>query len=143
MKKIYIAIIIILAVGAAFYVYRNKNVAPVSMDSVKVFNGKNSSFVINNETVQLTNGSHEVEAAPGSASKIETKYFGNEGKGDYNGDGQEDISFLVYQRTGGSGVFYYAVVALKTDDGYKTTNAFFIGDRIAPQTTEIRSGEYM
>jgi len=30
-----------------------------------------------------------------------------------------------------------AVVAIKTLDGYKTTNAFFIGDRIAPQSTYI------
>ena len=48
-------------------------------------------------------------------------------------------AFLVTQETGGSGIFYYAVVALKTANGYKTTNAFFIGDRIAPQTTEINT----
>jgi len=56
-----------------------------------------------------------------------------------NGDGLQDVAFLVSQETGGSGIFYYAVVALKTATGYKTTNAFFIGDRIAPQTTEINT----
>jgi len=49
------------------------------------------------------------------------------------------MAFIVTQSTGGSGLFYYAVVALNTPTGYKTTNAFFIGDRISPQSTEIHS----
>jgi len=79
----------------------------------------------------------QVPAAPGSASMVTTRYFGNEAVGDLNGDGLADTAFLVSQDSGGSGLFYYVVVALKTPTGYKTTNAFLIGDRIAPQTTEI------
>jgi len=103
------------------------------------FNLKNASFTIDGQMVTLINGVSEIEAAPGSASKITTRYFGNEAKGDLTGDGLEDIAFLVTQDGGGSGLFYYAVVAIKTADGYKTTSAFLIGDRIAPQTTEIRA----
>lgn len=66
-----------------------------------------------------------------------TTYFGNEASGDLDGDGKADIAYLITQEGGGSGLFYYAVVALKTDTGYKLTNLFFIGDRIAPQSTYI------
>lgn len=82
----------------------------------------------------------ETEAAPGSASKIVTRYFGNEATGDLNGDGAADVAFLLTQDGGGSGTFYYVVAALKEAGGYRGTNAILLGDRIAPQTTEIRNG---
>jgi hypothetical protein len=44
---------------------------------------------------------------------------------------------MITQETGGSGIFYYAVVAVTKGDTYMTTNAFFVGDRIAPQTSLI------
>jgi hypothetical protein len=65
----------------------------------------------------------------------------NEIKADLNGDGLEDVAFLLTQDGGGSGTFYYVVVALKAGTGYKGTNAIFLGDRIAPQKTEIHNGE--
>ena len=110
--------------------------APQGQES---FDAKNSAFTINGASVTLVNGVSKVPAAPGSASMITTTYFGNEATGDLNGDGLPDKAFLVTQDTGGSGLFYYAVVALKTASGYKTTNAFLIGDRIAPQSTEINT----
>lgn len=67
------------------------------------------------------------------------KYFGNEAYGDLNGDKIEDVVFLFTYEPGGSGTFFYAVAALKTAEGYKGTNAFLVGDRIAPQNTEINS----
>jgi hypothetical protein len=48
-----------------------------------------------------------------------------------------DAAFLLQQSNGGSGVFYYVVAAIKTENGYLGTNAMFIGDRIAPQSTNI------
>lgn len=100
-----------------------------------------ASYEIEGQVVTLVGGLAEVEAAPGSASKITTRVFGNEATGDLNGDGKEDIAFLLTQDGGGSGTFFYVVVALKTDDGYAGTNAVFLGDRIAPQTTEIHGAE--
>jgi hypothetical protein len=101
----------------------------------------NATFVIEGRTITLTNGISEIEAAPGSASKITTRYFGNEARGDLNGDGLADVGFLVTQNAGGSGTFYYAVVTLQLKNGYEGTNAVLLGDRIAPQTTELRNGE--
>lgn len=70
-----------------------------------------------------------------------TQYFGNETRADFNGDGFEDIAFLLTQDGGGSGTFSYVVVALATKSGYQGTNGILLGDRIAPQTTKFQNGE--
>ncbi|MDE2188540.1 MAG: tryptophan-rich sensory protein [Patescibacteria group bacterium] len=101
------------------------------------FDGKNATFTIDGKPVTLVNGISKVPAAPDSASQVTTRYFGNEATGDLTGDGLPDTAFLITQDTGGSGLFYYAVVAIQTAHGYKTTNAVFLGDRIAPQSTSI------
>ena len=101
---------------------------------------KDATYIIEGKSVILVNGYSEVEVTPGSSSKIITKYFGNEAEGDLNMDGISDIAFLLTQDSGGSGTFYYAVASIKTDSGYQGTNAFFLGDRISPQTTEIDNG---
>jgi len=101
---------------------------------------KNSSYRIEGSDVQLSNGYAETEATPGSLSKITTRYFGNEAIGDLNGDGVADVAFLLTQETGGSGTFFYLVAALKTQAGYQGSEAYFLGDRIAPQTTEYKDG---
>ena len=102
---------------------------------------KDGTYIIEGQPVTLVDGRAEVESAPGSASKTITQYFGNEATGDLNGDGVADTVFLVTQTGGGSGTFYYVVAAIKTSEGYIGTSAASIGDRIAPQTTEIRDGQ--
>lgn len=102
---------------------------------------KSISYEIEGQTVKLKDGISEIEIVPSSASKTITQYFGNEVRADFNGDGTEDVAFLLTQDRGGSGTFYYVVVALNLKDGYAGTNAIFLGDRIAPQTTEFRNGE--
>lgn len=67
-------------------------------------------------------------------------YFGNEAKGDFNGDGREDVAFLFTESGGGSGTFYYVTAKLADGKGFKELNAILLGDRIAPQTTEFRDG---
>lgn len=98
---------------------------------------KNASYLIDGRSVQLVNGVAEEEAAPGSASKIITRYFGNELTTDLDGDGREDVVFLLTQETGGSGTFFYAVAARNTPDGYVGSDGYFLGDRIAPQSTNL------
>ena len=83
----------------------------------------------------------QIDGLPVALSGSSAAYFGNEARGDLNGDGREDVAFIITQQGGGSGTFYYAVVALNTDAGYVGTNAIFLGDRIAPQTTEIHDGK--
>ncbi len=98
---------------------------------------KNAAYGIENVDVVLVDGVSRVPAAPGSASMVTTKYFGNEVRTDLNGDGRQDVVFLLTQEGGGSGVFYYVAFALNTENGYVGGRTVLIGDRIAPQTTEL------
>ena len=102
---------------------------------------RDATYIVEGKSVTLSNGVSEVEAAPGSASKVTTRYFGNDATGDLNGDGQADTGFVLTQSSGGSGTFFYAAAALKTKDGYTGTNAVLLGDRIAPQSTQISGGQ--
>lgn len=100
---------------------------------------KDAAYVIEGQLVQLTKGISQ-QAIPDSSEIIETRYFGNEARGDLNGDGMADVAFLLTQQSGGTGTFFYVVAALGGKDGYRGSQAFFLGDRIAPQTTNIGEG---
>jgi len=102
---------------------------------------KNIAYTIEGERIVLNDGVSEIEAAPGSVSKIITRYFGNELKKDLDGDGREDIAFFITQEKGGSGEFYYIVVARNTVDGAVGSDAVFLGDRIAPQSIDSGPGK--
>ena len=102
---------------------------------VIVANYKNAAYLINGNTIRLENGVAETEVAPGSASRVVTRHFGNELRTDLNDDGRKDIVFLVTQEAGGSGTFFYVVAALNTESGYIGSDGYLLGDRIAPQTT--------
>lgn len=100
---------------------------------------KNAAYVIEGQEIKLKDGISVVPIVPNSASMITTKYFGNDVKYDWNNDGYEDIAFLLTQNDGGSGTFYYVAVALYSPFGYYTgSKAFFLGDRITPQTLEVQ-----
>ena len=134
-----IIVIVVVAIGAVLFIGREAK-APVSSQPGQTqaqFDPMNATYVIDGQSYALVNGVSEVAAAPGSASKITTRYFGNQATGDLNGDGIPDYGFLITQDGGGSGTFFYAVAAIKTGSGYKMTNAYFLGDRIAPQSTQI------
>jgi hypothetical protein len=131
-KTVVTALTLVLAVLIGYFVSTR------NMDSkIYVFDPRNATYEIEGKEILLINGEAQIETTPGSASKTIVRYFGNEVEGDLNGDGLKDKAFLITQDGGGSGLFYYAVVALKIVDGYKITNSFFIGDRIAPQSTYI------
>ncbi len=143
-KKISIIIVIIILGGIGYFSYnslREKSPSNVVLKQKALVDAKNATYIIENREVALINGKSEKEISPGSASKIVTQYFGNETKADFNGDGTEDIAFILTQNRSGSGTFYYVAVALGLENGYKGTNAIFLGDRIAPQTTEFSNGK--
>ncbi len=101
---------------------------------------KDATYLVDGIPLTLVGGIAEIEAAPDSATKITTRYFGNEATGDLNGDGMDDVAFLLVQDGGGSGSFFYVVAALKTTAGWQGSDAVFLGDRVAPQTTQIQNG---
>ncbi len=97
---------------------------------------KNGTYVVDGHSIKLTNGIAESKT-PGSASRTITKYFGAALKLDMNGDGLQDSAFLLQQEPGGSGTFFFVVAAINTKNGYRPTKAFFLGDRIIPQSMSI------
>lgn len=101
---------------------------------------KNLSYKIEDMDIALHDGFSEVPVVPDSATKIITRYFGNEVKADINADGVQDTVFLLTQETGGSGTFFYVAAAVSVGDKFMGTDAFLIGDRIAPQTTQFENG---
>lgn len=134
MLKYSIPLVIIIALLGGAYFYSKNTDIPVR----PAIDLKNATYEIQEKSVTLTNGSSIVEDTP--TSKTITAYFGNEAKGDLDGDGDEDVAFIMIQNGGGSGTFVYGIAALNTGDGYVGTNGILLGDRVAPQTTEIRDG---
>ncbi|MHB9019556.1 MAG: hypothetical protein ACYC3G_01610 [Minisyncoccota bacterium] len=133
-------IFIILVLGFGIYKFNFTDSDTYIKDKLPL-NYKDATYSIGGQLITLKNGVSEIEGAPGSTSKILTRYFGNEVRHDLNDDGREDVVFLLTQETGGSGVFYYVVAALNTSDGYIGSEGLLLGDRIAPQTTHMDEGE--
>lgn len=134
--KILVWGIILIALIGGWWYFRPVKTAEVVTGTGKIVATSTTPqpFVIDGTPVTLMNGTSIVEAAPGSASNITTKYFGNEVKADFNGDGVMDSAFLVTQNSGGSGTFFYLATSLGGP-------ALVLGDRIAPQTTEYSNGK--
>lgn len=108
---------LIVVIGAIYYFYINYTPAPQAQADYKTI-----AYVVEGKELKLE----------GPA-----QYFGNEVRTDLDNDGREDIVFLITHSPGGSGTFYYVVAARNTEAGYVGSQAFFLGDRIAPQTTEV------
>ncbi len=135
-----VGVIIVLATGLLIISNRSKVSSGVPVVSSGV-GYKDSTYLVDDQTVKITNGVSEIQSEYSSAL-IVTRYFGNEAKGDLNGDGVEDIVFLLTQNGGGTGTFYFVAVAFGNKlGGYVGANSVFLGDRIAPQTTEIKDGQ--
>ena len=128
---IVVATIVFLLVGGLYvansYISSEQR-APVVSDH------RNTEFMIEGKLVRLVDGVAETEVAQGSAGRITTRYVGHELRTDLDDDGREDVVLLVTQEMGGSGTFFYAVAALNTAEGYRGSDGYLLGDRIAPQT---------
>ncbi len=114
-SKILIVVIVLVALFAGFYFYQVKD------GGVRDY--KSTGFLIDNEAVKID-------------GQV-TKYFGNELRADLNADGREDVAFIITRSLGGSGTFYYAVAAVNTGAGYVGSDGYLLGDRIAPQSTNV------
>jgi hypothetical protein len=106
------------------------------------FNPMYSSYVINKKLFTLENGKAEKEIVSSLASKDIVNVFDAWNTvGDVNNDSLDDTVVLLTHNGGETGIFYYIAMAIQKENGYMGTNSIFIGDRIAPQTTEIEKGE--
>ncbi|MDB5264838.1 MAG: hypothetical protein JWN64_409 [Parcubacteria group bacterium] len=140
-QRILLTLAVLVLVLGGLYLFITLSTAKYKQaPEAPVTSYKDGVYTIDGKDVQLLNGTSEVEAAPGSAVKIKTAYVGNEATGDLNGDGKEDIAFIISQNKGGAATMYYLVAAFKTDTLYSGTNAILLGDRIAPDSVSIQGG---
>jgi len=144
MIKSLLIILVALFLLACFIFFVAKNVLLSKTCNTEILfkanNPKNISYNIEGQNIILVNGLNEMNIDSDSQLKRITRYFGNEAYNDFNKDGVQDVAFLITQDNGGSGTFYYIVAAVSTSNGYQGTNGILLGDRIAPQTTEIHDG---
>lgn len=134
-----IAVLILSAAAySAYYIYNLQAFKNPQLPETPDY--KNTTYTIEGSQVTLVNGS-SVTPIENSSASVVTTYFGNELFKDLNDDGRDDVVSLLTQQTGGSGTFYYVVAALNTVSGYVGSHALFLGDRIAPQTTESGPGK--
>lgn len=135
MLRFIFGLLVLIILGVGFYLY---SAPPTGGAQPSANDHKDATYEIQGKPVTLSGGNSIVEDGP--TSKTITAYFGNEARGDLDADGDEDIAFILIQNGGGSGTFVYVTVALKDGEGYRGTNGILLGDRVAPQTTEIKDG---
>lgn len=140
-KKLQAFVLIVLVIVAlGVYKFNKKNTVDDDSKNQSSISSHDATYKINGQNVTLVNGMSQVPSAPGSASMTTTKYFGNEVVHDLNDDGINDSVFLITQEAGGSGIFYYVVAKLNNPTGVLGSEAIFLGDRIAPQSTNMEEG---
>lgn len=93
-------------------------------------NPLDATYRIEGEEVTLAQGVAEVSAAPGSASVVRTEVVGEPIVLQGMQEGSEVYALTLQQVTGGTGVFYYAALALKDEDGFLGSEAVYLGNRI-------------
>lgn len=155
MKKLQIILLGLIVVGLGLLATQKYWVGPFanfivnqSGEGVAVNDPLNLTYTLQVEPFTLVNGKWEQELAvdsasspqAGSASKEVRGVFGYPVYGDVDQDGDEDGVMFLVQNTGGSGTFFYLVVAIRDKGVYKGTNAMFLGDRIAPQNINFQDG---
>ncbi|MFZ4372362.1 MAG: hypothetical protein ACOYO2_03945 [Mycobacterium sp.] len=99
------------------------------------------------DTFVLSDGfaQKQTRSQPGESTWPPTtvRIVGEPVPGDVEGDGDPDEALLLMVDSGGSGRFYWAVIAINDDSSYQASNALPLGDRITPQTVEFRDGQFV
>ncbi|MGV0993069.1 MAG: hypothetical protein ACOYB7_12550 [Mycobacterium sp.] len=101
----------------------------------------NLAVTIGEQSFTLVNGAAEKEIAPGSKETV--RVVGEPVTGDVTGDGKPDTALLIADDPGGSGTFYYAVLAVDQGGSWRATNALPLGDRIKPENIQYADGQFV
>ena len=109
-------------------------------DVILADNPTNSSYLFENEWIQLAKGCAERKAAPGSSSMISIAVLGQPIYGDLTNDIIEDAVLFFTYEGGGSGTFYYIGAALAENGLYRGLNTILLGDRISRPVAKLTNG---
>lgn len=102
----------------------------------------NARYRIGGTVYTLLNGRSDVEAAPGSASRIVTTLQDRQSFGDLDG-GTADAAVVLAHSTGGSGTFMYLAVQSGGTGGAGVGPTVLLGDRIVVTGVSIAQGRVL
>lgn len=111
-------------------------------ESVDLSALNNLIVTIDGDNFILVNGVAERQSAPGSAAENTVRLVGEPVAGDITGDGKTDAALVIRSDPGGSGTFYYAVIAVNDGGAYRATNVLALGDRIVPQRVDFTGDRF-
>jgi heat shock protein HslJ len=117
-----------------------KVVAPIIVQPVITNDVKNLTYSIEGTSFIVANGTAIIHSLDGVGGTTTVQIFGEPVYSDFTGDGIKDAALLLTKNAGGSGTFFYAVLAITKNGLYYPTNALLLGDRIAPQTITVENG---
>jgi hypothetical protein len=100
-------------------------------------------ITIDTQEFDMSDGVAEIAPSQGSGTANTLRLIGVPVLGDSDGDGNPDAALLVEHDPGGSGTFYYAVVAINDGGSYRASNAVLLGDRIEPRAVEFTDGRFV
>ena len=141
MKKSLLVVVlaaVVLALGVLFAVLRTGHHPETASPSP----AEDLIVTIDNQVFSLRDGLAEIPAAAGSAGTNTVRIVGEPVMGDINSDGKDDAALLIRNDPGGSGTFYYAVVAVNDGGSWWATNTVPLGDRITPQQVTFSGAEF-
>ncbi|MGV1088735.1 MAG: hypothetical protein ACOYBX_12190 [Mycobacterium sp.] len=140
MKKPAFAIGALVAVAVALGIFFFLRAGHSGQDSRQSATD-NLAVTIGEQSFTLVNGAAEKEIAPGSKETV--RVVGEPVTGDVTGDGKPDTALLIADDPGGSGTFYYAVLAVDQGGSWRATNALPLGDRIKPENIQYADGQFV
>lgn len=142
MKKLVLLALVVVVALVSFYIYKipkpeqNNNGEGNSLSSSVL----DLTILLDGEEFKMDNGLATKSLAPESSFLVTLRVFGEPVYADLDKDGDEDAALWLEYAPGGSGTFYYGVLAIKEGDEYKVTDTLFLGDRIAPQSLNVEDG---
>lgn len=132
-----IGLVVILVVSGCNRASHSTSVIPPAAGIVA--DPLNTQYQIDDMELWLRDGYFEMPAAPGSAAMVTATVFDTPVYGNLGGGGDSDAALILVYQGGGSGTFYYIVAAVNGSDGYRGTNAIFLGDRVIPRAVSIKN----
>jgi len=131
-----VAVIAVVAFARSFFLITT---TPHDQDLIPGLPGSplDATYRIEDEEVALRNGVATKELVLGAASQAVTRVYGKPVFADLTGDNVDDAALILTQNTGGSGTFFYAVVAIRDGEGYLGSDAVYLGDRITVDDVSI------
>ncbi len=130
------------SISTGWPIFGSSSVQRLTKEQLK--NAAYPSDFANNGTAQLTDGSFEEEAAPGSASKNTVQLDDSMiAFGDLDADGINDAAVILISSGGGSGTFYDLVAVIDRNGQPHPVATAFLGDRIKINDLSIQNGQVM